>query len=254
MEILATETMELGLRYKTSDLITSVIDTEEPYFYQRIHSGNNLEMYESLCRIKIKSECGRLTPIINCFKYLDDNVLKWFDLFTIKNAIKQLASNSQIAFITVNVEPLSLCNPEFVQNLKLAKKEQKELFNKVVIEITERNYDVCENKLVSACEELKQMGFMLALDDFGIGANNLSLLCKLNIDVLKIDGMFVSQLSKGSRSSDIITLILELSKKLKFIVIAECVENEEEYKKLSSIGIRYFQGYYLSLPKPMNQT
>jgi len=112
MEKLATRTMKLGLMYKTSDVITSVIDTEEPYFYQRIHANNNLEMYESLCRIKIKSECGQLTPIINCFKDLDDDVLKWFDLFTIKNAIKQLASNRMIEFITVNVEPLSLCNPE----------------------------------------------------------------------------------------------------------------------------------------------
>jgi len=129
------------------------------------------------------------------------------------------------------------------------------LFNKVVIEITERNYDVCEKKLVRACEELKQLGFMLALDDFGIGANNLSLLCKLDIDILKIDGMFVNQLfSKGGRSSDIITFILELSKKLKFIVIAECVENEAEYTKLSQIGIKYFQGYYFSSPKAMNQT
>ncbi len=118
----------------------------------------------------------------------------------------------------------------------------------IEFEITEtaymENFDIAN----SFFEALKHFGCKLALDDFGTGYSSLSYLTEFNIDTLKIDRQFVSQIGKSHRSEQITVTIIEMAKALNFTVCAEGVETEEQALFLLGHGCHMLQGYLYSKP------
>jgi diguanylate cyclase (GGDEF)-like protein/PAS domain S-box-containing protein len=102
-------------------------------------------------------------------------------------------------------------------------------------------------------DELKGLGVRLSLDDFGTGYSSLTYLCRLPIDVVKVDRSFVSQLGTGSRDASIVEMVVTMARTLQLDVVAEGVETEEQAAVLRSWGCRYAQGYLFARPLPVNQ-
>jgi EAL domain-containing protein (putative c-di-GMP-specific phosphodiesterase class I) len=113
-------------------------------------------------------------------------------------------------------------------------------------------------------DELKQLGFRIAIDDFGIGYSSLSYLNQFPADTIKIDQSFVRRLgvqpldpdsvssSSVIRRSDpslpVIGAILSLAANLGAEVVAEGVETPEQYRVLSDAGCHEFQGFLFARP------
>lgn len=106
----------------------------------------------------------------------------------------------------------------------------------VVIEILENVYP--DHDIINECRKLKQLGYMLALDDFILKPEYQPLIELA--DVIKIDFL----LTKSEEREPIIKKIN--SSKIKFL--AEKVETKEEYEQAYKLGYSYFQGYFLSKP------
>jgi EAL and modified HD-GYP domain-containing signal transduction protein len=106
----------------------------------------------------------------------------------------------------------------------------------VVIEILENVYP--DRDIISACKKLKQLGYILALDDFVLNPE-LDSLIEL-ADIIKVDFL----LTKSEERESIIKKINSL--KIKFL--AEKVESRAEYDQAFQLGYSYFQGYFLSKP------
>ena len=107
-------------------------------------------------------------------------------------------------------------------------------------------------------DELKALGFRIAIDDFGIGYSSLSYLNSFPADTIKIDQSFVRGL--GTRPADnrkrsdpslpVIGAILALANNLGAEVVAEGVETPEQYRILSDAGCHEFQGFLFARPMP----
>ncbi|MET0335319.1 MAG: EAL domain-containing protein [Rhizobacter sp.] len=95
---------------------------------------------------------------------------------------------------------------------------------------------------------LRDMGFSLALDDFGVGYSSLSMLQRLPISVLKIDRSFVADIEHSPRSAAIVGSVIRLAHGLQIRVIAEGVEREQQRDILSDMGCDDMQGYLLGRP------
>lgn len=108
--------------------------------------------------------------------------------------------------------------------------------NLVVVEILE-DVEVTE-EIIAACKKLKELGYILALDDFIFQPKYKPLIDI--VDIIKVD----FKLTKGYERKEIIRRIG--SKKIKFL--AEKVETMEEYKNAIDDGYSYFQGYFFSKP------
>jgi diguanylate cyclase (GGDEF)-like protein/PAS domain S-box-containing protein len=103
--------------------------------------------------------------------------------------------------------------------------------------------------------ELQAMGVGISMDDFGIGHASLSGLKNLPFDTLKIDRMFVQDITKNSPDAAIVQAIITLALALNLSVVAEGVETEEQCNLLQSFGCQIMQGYLLSPPlEAMNAT
>lgn len=122
--------------------------------------------------------------------------------------------------------------------------------SRVTFEILE-NITLIENneKIIQQLNILREMGFKISIDDFGTENSNFSRLLEINLDFIKIDGLFIKNLKKDVRNKTITKAIVNLSKTLGVKTIAEFVEDAEIYNIIKECGIDYAQGYYIGKPE-----
>jgi diguanylate cyclase (GGDEF)-like protein/PAS domain S-box-containing protein len=101
--------------------------------------------------------------------------------------------------------------------------------------------------------ELKALGIILSMDDFGTGFSSLSYLKQLPFDQLKIDKSFVQGIGDSANDAFIIQTVINLGQRLGMDVVAEGVERAEQWKLLKTLGCRTFQGYYFCKPVPAHE-
>lgn len=123
----------------------------------------------------------------------------------------------------------------------------------IEFEITETAYMNNFGVANSFFEALKKHGCHLSLDDFGTGYSSLSYLTEFNIDTLKIDRQFVSQIGQSERSEKITVAIITMAKSLNFAVCAEGVETEEQETFLLAHDCDLLQGFLYSRPSTLSQ-
>jgi EAL domain-containing protein (putative c-di-GMP-specific phosphodiesterase class I) len=103
-------------------------------------------------------------------------------------------------------------------------------------------------RVTSTLCELSDMGLLLALDDFGTGYSSLARLRDLPIDKVKIDQSFVTHMDEHPNDALIVRSVIALAKSLGLRVVAEGVEREPVWRRLTDLGCDIAQGNYLSRP------
>ncbi|MBW3695690.1 EAL domain-containing protein [Vibrio sp. T187] len=119
----------------------------------------------------------------------------------------------------------------------------------VGIEITESLLLSNSECTVRALEEIKALGVVVYLDDFGSGYSSLSVLCDYPIDILKMDKTFIEHIDKPlHKSGKLCEAIINMAHTISLPVVAEGVETESQLSILSDFGCDYIQGYLKSKP------
>jgi EAL domain-containing protein (putative c-di-GMP-specific phosphodiesterase class I) len=108
-------------------------------------------------------------------------------------------------------------------------------------------------RVTDVLDRLAEMGIVIALDDFGTGYSSLSRLRDLPIHKVKIDRSFVSAMNERPQDSLIVRSVIALAKSLHLRVVAEGVESEPVWRRLSDLGCDVAQGNYLSPPLPPDE-
>jgi len=122
---------------------------------------------------------------------------------------------------------------------------------RVTFEILE-NITVAKNtsKITDELNRLREIGFRVAVDDFGIENSNFSRLLEINLDFIKIDGIFIKGLKDNNKNRTITRAIVNLAKTLGIKTVAEFVEDKEIYDIIVECGIDFAQGYHIGKPEP----
>jgi diguanylate cyclase len=132
--------------------------------------------------------------------------------------------------------------------VKSALDETKVEPRSVQLEITETTAMSDPNTTIRICFQLKEMGVLLSIDDFGTGHSSLSRLHGLPVDVLKIDRSFIRGLEQDGESREIARLIVTLGHHLDLKVIAEGIETRSQLNYVEQFGCEFGQGYLFSRP------
>jgi EAL domain-containing protein (putative c-di-GMP-specific phosphodiesterase class I) len=101
--------------------------------------------------------------------------------------------------------------------------------------------------------ELRRMGCTVSLDDFGSGVSSFAYLKALGADFLKIDGMFVGNISQDKVDYAMVRSITEIGHVMGKQVIAESVESDAVLEKLGEIGVDFAQGFGVGEPRPLEE-
>ena len=123
----------------------------------------------------------------------------------------------------------------------------------LAIEVTEgllleQNGDVLERLTT-----FRKAGIQIALDDFGTGYSAMSYLKQFDIDYIKIDQSFISDMASDENDRAIVEAIIAMAHRLGMRVVAEGIENEEQYVLLAAAGCDFGQGYLFARPMPAAQ-
>ncbi len=121
------------------------------------------------------------------------------------------------------------------------------------IEITETMYLKDHNALTQVVEKLQSNGFVVSIDDFGSGFSALNMLKDIPVNIIKIDKEFLQLSANSERGKKVIKNIIRLCKDLKFNVMVEGVETEEQLGFLVGYGCEIAQGFYYSRPVPVEE-
>ena len=120
----------------------------------------------------------------------------------------------------------------------------------IVIEITESVLMQGADQVLERLRHFRAMGLQVALDDFGTGYSSLSHLKRFDIDYVKIDQSFVSQLETDLGDLALCEAIIVMAHKLGLKVVAEGVETPGQRQLLLDAGCDYAQGYVFAHPMP----
>ena len=118
------------------------------------------------------------------------------------------------------------------------------------LEITESAYTENPGQLIAAVDQLRQLGFVIEMDDFGSGYSSLNMLNQMHLDVLKLDMEFVRNETAKPVDQGILRFIVGLARWMNLEVVAEGVETREQLQRLRELGCDYAQGYLLGKPMP----
>jgi diguanylate cyclase (GGDEF)-like protein/PAS domain S-box-containing protein len=124
---------------------------------------------------------------------------------------------------------------------------------KFVLEITESVMIGAEDRLETDFAALREMGCVIALDDFGKGYSSLAYLARLPVDVLKMDREFVADVDRDPRGAALVSSVVDLGRKLGIDVLAEGVETAGQLAALREHGVAFVQGWLLGRPVPPDE-
>jgi diguanylate cyclase (GGDEF)-like protein/PAS domain S-box-containing protein len=124
---------------------------------------------------------------------------------------------------------------------------------KLVLEITESVMLDGRDRLESDLGSLRDMGCVIALDDFGRGYSSLAYLARLPVDILKMDGEFVADIERDRRAAALVASVVQLGRTLGMDVVAEGVETVGQMGALRDMGCAYLQGWLFGHPMPLEE-
>lgn len=122
--------------------------------------------------------------------------------------------------------------------------------SQVVIELTETAYIENFNQVLANLETLKHGGFMVALDDFGVGFSSFSYLKKMPLSFVKLDGSYIRNLNLNHDNQIFVESLSNMVQAFGMKTIAEFVEDQATLDKLTELGVTYAQGYHIGKPIP----
>ena len=119
----------------------------------------------------------------------------------------------------------------------------------IIFEITETMAMMSMDDTVSNIMALREKGFSFSLDDFGTGLASFNYLKSLPVDTVKIDGLFIRDISSNRTSGQIVKSICDVAHSMGLKTVAEYVTDETIYNEVKNLDVDYAQGYFIHEPE-----
>ncbi|WP_431956938.1 putative bifunctional diguanylate cyclase/phosphodiesterase [Nocardia lijiangensis] len=163
---------------------------------------------------------------------------------------RRLASD---VVLRINVSPMQLIRPNFVERVETALLEYGIPGSSVCLEITENMSVQDMPRTQMTLEALTRLKVNIAIDDFGTGYNTLSCLKTLPVNTVKIDRSFVKVLNYSTDNRAIVASIVGLAREFELEVVGEGVETPAAARALLDLGCHRAQGFLIAHPLPAEE-
>ncbi len=240
---------EIFVCLKKKELVKRALKEELfVFYYQPYFDIHKLKVlgFEALVRVKEKDGSVHspfeFIDILERCPYLGD-FLKW-SLRKLKEKILKWKIP-----ISLNLSMNALKIEEILEKIKNIARFLKNKVNlNLELEITERIFAEDPEFIKKVLLQLKEAGARIFLDDFGTGYSSLIYLKDLPLDVIKIDKIFIKDLTKGKKEMGLVKTVIDLAHTLGMKALAEGVETKEQLEILDIMGCDYVQGFYFFPP------
>lgn len=174
--------------------------------------------------------------------------------FAVRTAAEQSRAwreRGEDVIVGVNVSTRDLDDPTFADRVVDTIRETAARPGDVLLEVTESGVMADPEHATRTLQELRDAGFHLAIDDFGVGESSLGYLSRLPVHEVKLDRAFAMNLD--ARTETVVRRAIEMSHELGLRVVAEGVESEDAERTLRRLGCDKGQGYHFGRPVPAEE-
>lgn len=220
-------------------------------------SGKETGIHAEVLLRMLDSEGGIILP--NAFLLAAErfHLASRIDRWVLRNAIDWLvnrrADDTEINMLCINLSGQSVGDRSFhAHACDMLSQAGRVLCEKICVEITETAAITNMADASLFITQLNRLGVKVALDDFGAGAASFGYLKHLDIDILKIDGQFISDLLDDPLDDVAVRFFIEVARVMNLKTVAEFVDKPEVLARIKALGIDYAQGYLLHKPEPIN--
>ncbi len=215
------------------------------------HSTGTLVGAEALVRWK-HPDRGLISPGVFIPIFEKNGFITRLDLYVFEEVCifirKCIDENIPIVPISVNFSKYDIFVGDLVKKLEEIRLKYDIPTKFLRAEITESAAVGGSKHVNNVVEEFHKYGYIVEMDDFGTGYSSLNILKDIDLDILKLDMLFLEENSDNNRGGTIVSSVVRMAKWLNMPVIAEGVETVEQADFLRSIGCDYIQGYLYSRP------
>lgn len=198
-------------------------------------------------------EYGMISP----YEYIDYlestnlvNELTYWALELNAQRILEIRSAGFPILMALNISPTNLLQEDFCFNVEQILKKHAVTGKHFVFEITERGLLTTYKEVIQNINDLRALGILLSIDDFGTGNTSIGSFSKIHMDSIKIDRMFIHDIDKNETNRNIVKSLIAMTKSIGMHTVAEGVETKESGDCSVLLGVDYLQGYYFC--RPMN--
>jgi diguanylate cyclase (GGDEF)-like protein len=209
-------------------------------------AGENIVLHEALARIRLDD--GRMlgaAAIVPAAERL--GLLPRLDRHVLKLGFAALRRHPT-ANLALNVAAPSLTDPAWLRRLETMLAAAPSAGSRLTIEITETAAIADFTAACHTVARLKELGMRVAIDDFGAGHTSFRILRDLGVDIVKIDGAFVQNLTRSPDDRFFVRTLIDLARHRDMKIVAEWVRDEEAARMLRDWGADYLQGEYIGMP------
>lgn len=201
--------------------------------------------YESLVRMQQDNGEFLLGPdIVPIAEKL--GLIRLVDHRVLELVIAELAEASDVQ-LSLNISPGTTIDPDWWAIMETLLKAHPDVAARLIVEITETVAIQDIDDVRGFVSRLKNFGCRIAIDDFGAGYTSFRNLRNLGVDIVKIDGAFVRNITHSSDDRAFVQTLIDLARRLGIKTVAEWVQDAEAAQLLSDWGCDYIQGHLIGL-------
>lgn len=202
---------------------------------------------EVFCRISVQEKllsAGIFLPMAERF-----GMAEAFDRLIIDEIRTRSEATQCSTPLCINLSPRSVCDADFVDWLSGYLAEQPGFARRLIIETAEYLVRIGDEHVLYLCSMLHRHGARLSLDHFGIHSAAFGYLNSLPLDFLKIDRSFIRDIHLNPDNQFYVQSLVQIAHSCEITILAEGVENMQEWNCLRDLGVDGGQGYLLGRPE-----
>lgn len=161
-----------------------------------------------------------------------------------------LVGGYRITRVSVNVSALELRDERFCEDIIRIIDDTGIPRDKIAIELTESQTEADFLRMKARIDILRQQGIKFYLDDFGTGYSNMERIIELPFDIIKFDRSLVLACADSKRSRQIVASLATMFTRMKYAVLFEGIEEDEDQQLCTRMHASFLQGYKFSRPVP----
>ncbi len=173
--------------------------------------------------------------------------------FVLRRSFQDLAGFPDDLWVSVNFSPSQFHSRQVQALVESTLEELGVEPGRLVVEITEATAMRDPLQTQGILRSFKKMGIHIALDDFGTGYSSMSHLIDFDLDKIKLDRTFVTNLPENPKAFHVARTIIQLTHSLEARAVAEGIETEHQLALLREWGCDEGQGYLLARPMPIQE-
>lgn len=240
----------------TDEIVTALNERRIVMAYEPVVTASSRQVAFHECLVRMRQEDGQysLSPdIVPVAEKL--GLIRLVDHRVLELVVAELAMAPQ-ARLSLNISPDTTMDPDWWASIESLMRAHPGVAERLIVEITETVAIQDLDDVRGFVTRLKNFGSRIAIDDFGAGYTSFRNLRKLGVDIVKIDGAFVQNITRSADDRAFVQTLIDLAHRLGIETVAEWVQDEESAGILRGWGCDYIQGRLTglaSMARPWNE-